>query len=84
MFASLSLHSVEGKLLEEATAPLVEALGEKRHFHLSKFTLYTLSIVLSALYCAVKHNPQTGNLRVLVRTMLELAASLRDETKCER
>jgi len=49
MFASLSLHSVEGKLLEEATAPLVEALGEKRHFHLSKFTLYVYCPVCSLL-----------------------------------
>ena len=86
--------SVEGKLLEEATAPLVDALGEPgpcmsclrphdvtlpsppHHTHTHTHTHTHIR--------TVKHNPQTGNLRALVKILLELAGTLRDESKCER
>jgi len=36
------------------------------------------------LAIVVKNNPQSGNLRGLVKRLLELAALLKDESKCER
>ena len=51
------------------------------------------SCVVQSLQCSysndvlcptVKHNPHSGNLRVLVKKCLELATNLRDESQCER
>ena len=52
-----------------------------------------MGLVLCSLYSVasndvlcptVKHNPHSGNLRVLVKKCLELATNLRDESQCER
>ena len=44
-----------------------------------------MMLSLTVLYLStVKHNPQSGNLRTLVKRCLELATNLRDESQCER
>ena len=47
-------------------------------------TGYSFKQLMIVLSLAVKHNPHSGNLRVLVKKCLELATNLRDESQCER
>jgi hypothetical protein len=51
-------------------------------------TDYVKSVALhlysNPILIAVKNNPQSGNLRTLIKLLLELAGQLKDESKCER